>query len=66
MEQVGRFVYWCLQKVLRQKRLRQRVLILVGAEELIPKIQNATGLGFDVVVATPDMMSCRWTFEDEY
>ena len=28
----------------------------VGAEELIPKIQNDNWLGFDVVVATPDMM----------
>ena len=28
----------------------------VGAEELIPKIQNENWLDFDVVVATPDMM----------
>ena len=28
----------------------------VGAEELIPKIQNDNWLDFDVVVATPDMM----------
>ena len=28
----------------------------VGAEELIPKIQNEGWFGFDVVVATPDMM----------
>ena len=28
----------------------------VGAEELIPKIQNEAWLDFDVVVATPDMM----------
>lgn len=28
----------------------------VGAEELIPKIQNDNWFGFDVVVATPDMM----------
>ena len=28
----------------------------VGGEELIPKIQNDGWLGFDVVVATPDMM----------
>ena len=28
----------------------------VGAEELIPKIQNDNGVDFDVVVATPDMM----------
>ena len=29
----------------------------VGAEELVPKIQNEGWLDFDVVVATPDMMS---------
>ena len=28
----------------------------VGAEELIPKIQNEGWFEFDVVVATPDMM----------
>ena len=28
----------------------------VGAEELIPKIQNDNWFGFDVAVATPDMM----------
>ena len=28
----------------------------VGAEDLIPKIQNQNWFGFDVVVATPDMM----------
>ena len=28
----------------------------VGAEELIPKIQNENWFGFDVAVATPDMM----------
>ena len=28
----------------------------VGAEELIPKIQNENWFDFDVVVATPDMM----------
>lgn len=29
----------------------------VGAEELVPKIQNDGWLDFDVVIATPDMMS---------
>ena len=28
----------------------------VGAEDLIPKIQNENWFGFDIVVATPDMM----------
>ena len=28
----------------------------VGAEDLIPKIQNENWFGFDVAVATPDMM----------
>ena len=32
----------------------------VGAEELIPKIQNEGWLDFDVVVATPDM-GCCWS-----
>ena len=30
--------------------------VFVGAEELVPKIQNEGWLDFDVVVATPDMM----------
>ncbi len=29
----------------------------VGGDELVPKIQNEGWLGFDVVVATPDMMA---------
>ncbi len=41
----------------RLTRLWQRALsTFVGAEELIPKIQNEGWLDFDVVVATPDMM----------
>ena len=37
-------------------RLKLQALSFVGAEELIPKIQNEGWLDFDVVVATPDMM----------
>ena len=33
----------------------------VGAEELIPKIQNEGWLDFDVVVATPDMICLLYT-----
>ena len=40
----------------------------VGAEELIPRIQNDGWFDYDVVVATPDMMGvvgssgpCTWT-----
>ena len=35
----------------------------VGADELIPKIQNENWFEFDVVVATPDRTSrtCTWT-----
>ena len=32
------------------------MLIFVGGQELVPKIQNEGWLDFDVVVATPDMM----------
>ena len=35
---------------------RQAGAEFVGAEELIPKIQNEGWFDFDVVVATPDMM----------
>ena len=41
----------------KEKEAVQAGADYVGAEELIPKIQNDNWLEFDVVVATPDMMS---------
>ena len=37
--------------------MRHRQQALIGGQELLPKIQKEGWLDFDVVVATPDMMS---------
>jgi large subunit ribosomal protein L1 len=41
----------------KAKEAEQAGADFVGAEELIPKIQNENWFEYDVVVATPDMMS---------
>ncbi len=40
----------------KQKKLEKAGADFVGAEELIPRIQNDGWFDYDVVVATPDMM----------
>ena len=41
----------------KEKEAQEAGADFVGAEELIPKIQNEGWFDYDVVVATPDMMS---------
>ena len=41
----------------KEKEAQEAGADFVGAEELIPKIQNENWFEYDVVVATPDMMS---------
>lgn len=47
--------YWFLQKVKKPKKQKLPVQILLAAEDMVAKIQGGW-FGFDVAVATPDMM----------
>lgn len=55
-EQAKLSEFWCSQRMQKQTRRPAAGADFVGAEELIPRIQNEGWLDFDVVVATPDMM----------
>ena len=48
--------YPCICKRCKSRRSKSSRSRYVGAEDLIPKIQNEGWFEFDVVVATPDMM----------
>ncbi len=55
-EQVRLFVCLVFAKGAKADEAQAAGADFVGAEELIPRIQNEGWLDFDVVVATPDMM----------
>ena len=55
-EQVRPFVFWYSLRMPKADEAKAAGAEFVGAEELVPKIQNEGWLDFDVVVATPDMM----------
>ena len=55
-EPVNRFAFAFLQKGDNEKAAIEAGAEVVGAEDLVQKIQTENFMDFDVVIATPDMM----------